>query len=97
MDRTPYVASDVENEAINILVRDIVRAISQHEGSFDRTFKTIVKKINRTKNMYTILDQSGNEREVKCAIPNANLSVGKHVYCTIPCGNLNGAYISGVL
>lgn len=89
----PYVASADENEAISILVRSIMNAIQESEGNFDRTFKTVVTKVSGT--TYTIRDQGGIERKVKCAIPGFTPKPGTSVWVTLPCNNLSRAFISG--
>ncbi len=60
----------------------------------DRTYKTAIKKI--TRKGYVVLDEAGCERTVPCGIPNVTLRAGQYVYVTLPQGNLNEMYISGV-
>ncbi len=61
----------------------------------DRTFKSVIIEIDRKG--YVILDETGNKRTVKCAIPNAELKVGKHVWVKVPCSDLKGMHICGVV
>jgi len=65
------------------------------DSKSDRTFPSVVKEINRKG--YVILDETGNERTVKCAIPNVDLKVGKHVWVKVPCGKLNQIHICGIV
>ena len=61
----------------------------------DRTFVSVVKEI--TPKGYIILDETGCERTVKCAIPNVELKAGKNVWVKIPRGNLNQMHICGIM
>jgi len=60
----------------------------------DRTYKTGITKI--TRKGYVVLDETGSERTVKCAVPGVELRAGQMVWVTMPCGRLNDMYISGV-
>lgn len=82
-------------EAIGILVDEIVSLIKTHTHNYDVTFPSVVKQIN-TNGTYTVLDQSGVERKLKCAIPNVVLKVGQSVWVKIPCGVLENMHIYGV-
>lgn len=62
----------------------------------DQTFVSVVKHINPN-GTYTIQDISGADRNVKCAIPNVELKVGKNVWVKIPRGNLNQMHICGIM
>lgn len=92
--KKPYVASPDEKEAVQILVRNIVSAINEHEGSFDRTFKSVVVAIDNEK--YTILDESGTRRTVKSSIPNLPIKIGTSVWVRIPCMNTSQMHICGI-
>lgn len=71
-------------------------ALDNYTTNCDRTYMSVVTKVNANKT-YVIRDESGNERTVKCAIPNAGLSVGKNVWVKIPCGNIMKTHICGVV
>ncbi len=88
-----YIASQDDIDAINILVKEIVKAIKGNTVSCDRTFKSAVKEVN--KKGYIILDETGNERTVRCALPGIDLKVGDHVWVEVPCGRLKDSYICG--
>ncbi|MCM1234803.1 MAG: hypothetical protein NC489_32270 [Ruminococcus flavefaciens] len=60
----------------------------------DRTYKTVIKRIE--KNGYVITDESGQERTVKCVIPNARLRAGQGVWVTEPMSDIKNLFISGV-
>ncbi len=70
----------------------IDKKISEYKS--DRTYKTIIKRV--TTKGYVILDETGNERTVKCAIPGLELRAGQSVWIKIPCNNLKGMHIVGV-
>ena len=83
------------NEMINSLAREIAKAITHANANFDRTFISVVKKAN-SNGTYEVLDEYGNIRTCVLALPNVTLSEGERVYITIPCGNLNKIFISGI-
>lgn len=82
-------------EAVKILVKEIASLIKSHEHKYDKTFPSAVKDINRD-NTYTIVDDGGVKRKVKCSIPNAALKVGQYVWVKAPCGRLEDMHICGV-
>ena len=93
--------SDILNkdiQAVKLLVEQIVSAIKNHEHNYDRTFLSVVKGITvkGTVNYYTVQDESGVDRKVKCAIPNVQLTVGQSVWVIIPCGTIEKMHICGV-
>ncbi|MCM1134375.1 MAG: hypothetical protein NC400_02265 [Clostridium sp.] len=84
-----------DKEAIDILVKEIVKAIKGKSVNCDRTYKTVIKQI--TKKGYVILDESGNERTVQCCIPGLELKVMQSVWVKEPMGRLNDLHICGVI
>lgn len=60
----------------------------------DHTFKSVIKSV--ASKGYAIMDESGTDRIVKCAVPGAELKVGVAVWVKIPCGNLNEMHICGM-
>ena len=92
---TRNTSSQEDIEAINVLVKEIARAIRENTVNCDRTFKTVIKKV--TRKGYVILDESGSERTVPCCIPNANLSAGQMVWVKIPMGDVKEMHICNVV
>lgn len=88
------LSSQEDIEAINVLVKEIARAIRENTVNCDRTFKTAIKKV--TPKGYIILDESGSERCVGCCIPNVSLRAGQMVWVKIPMGDVKGMYICNV-
>ncbi len=82
-------------EAINVLVKEIVKAIRGNTVNCDRTYRTVIKRI--TKNGYVIIDETGSERTVPCYVPNVTLRVGQSVYVKEPLGNLKALHICNVI
>lgn len=82
-------------EAVRILVKEIASLIKTHEHKYDKTFSSVIKAIKKD-NTYTIIDEAGAERKVKCSIPNAVLKTGQYVWVKIPCGRLEDMHICGV-
>lgn len=82
-------------EAVNVLVKEIARAIRENTVNCDHTFKTVVKQV--TPKGYVILDESGSERTVGCCIPNITLYAGQMVWVKIPMGDVKGMYICNVV
>ena len=78
-------------EAINVLVKEIVKAVRGNVVNCDRTFKTVIKGID--KNGYVITDQAGQERTVPCGIPNVELKLGQSVYVKEPMGKISELHI----
>lgn len=61
----------------------------------DRTYRSVVRTI--TAKGYVVLDDMGNERTVKCCIPNVTLKAGQGVWLKEPMGNLKALHICGVI
>jgi len=60
----------------------------------DITYKSVIKEI--TPKGYVVLDRTGSERTVKCAIPNIELSKGQNVWVKMPQGQIKDMHICGV-
>ncbi len=60
----------------------------------DITYKSVIKDI--TPKGYIILDETGSERNVKCAIPSLVLKKGQNVWVKIPRGQIKDMHICGV-
>ncbi len=60
----------------------------------DLTYKSVIKEI--TPKGYVILDRTGSERTVKCAMPNIVLSKGQTVWVKMPQGQIKDMHICGV-
>ena len=89
---------DLSNKNINaveMLAEQIVKLIKTHEHKYDRTFASAVKSINKD-NTYTIMDDGGVERKVKCSIPNVTLKIGQYVWVKIPSGKIEEMHICGL-
>ena len=84
-------------EAVDVLIRNILKAIDEIQQNIksDRTFPSAIKKVN-SNNTYVILDDSGQERTVKCSIPGLELKAGMNVWVTVPMGKLVMMFVSGV-
>lgn len=91
---TKNTSSQEDIEAINVLVKEIARAIRENTVNCDRTFKTVIKKV--TSKGYVILDESGSERTVGCCIPNVSLKAGQMVWVKVPCGNIKLLHVCGL-
>ena len=87
--------SQEDTEAIDVLVKEIVKAIKGNTANCDRTYKTVIKKV--VKKGYVILDETGNERTVKCCIPGVELRAGQMVYVKEPMGKLKELHICNVI
>lgn len=81
-------------EAINVLVKEIVKAVRGNVVNCDRTFKTAIKKV--TPKGYVILDESGSERCVGCCIPDLKLRIGQAVYVKMIQGKVKDMHICGI-
>ncbi len=77
------------------LLKTIKYAIDRKAINCDRTYKTVIKRID--KNGYVIIDETGSERTVPCGIPNVTLRTGQSVYVKEPSGKLNELHICGVV
>ncbi len=60
----------------------------------DITYKSVIKEI--TPKGYVILDRTGSERTVKCAMPNIELCKGQTVWVKIPMSDIRNMHIVGV-
>lgn len=87
-------SSQEDIEAVNVLVKEIARAIRENVVNCDRTFKTVIKQV--APKGYIILDESGSERTVGCCIPNVSLKAGQMVWVKIPMGDIKRMYICNV-
>ena len=90
--------SEVMNDdikAVAMLAKEFVNLIKTHEHKYDRTFSSAVKSINND-STYTIMDDGGVNRNVRCAIPNVALRVGQYVWVKVPSGRLEDMHICGV-
>ena len=83
-----------DKEAVDILVKEIVKAIRQKEEKCDRTYRSVIKEV--TPKGYVVLDEAGGERTVKCCIPGVTLNKMQRVLVTVPCGKLGEMFVSGV-
>lgn len=84
-------------EAVDILVKNILKAIKEIQQNTNSTqvFPSVIKAVN-SNNTYTILDDSGQERNVKCSIPGLELKAGMNVWVTVPMGKVGMMFVSGV-
>ncbi len=76
------------------ILKTIKYAIDRKTINCDRTYKTIIKRIN--KKGYVILDRAGSERIVQCSIPGMELRTGQTVWVKEPMGDIKGLHICGV-
>lgn len=70
-------------------------ALDSLKAKADRTIPAIIKSVN-SNNTYTILADSGQERNVKCSIPGLELKAGMNVWATVPMGKVGMMFVSGV-
>ncbi len=82
-------------QALDILIKEFVNLIKTHEHKYDKTFASAIKSINKD-STYTIMDDGGVERKLKCSIPNAVLKVGQYVWVKVPSGRLEDMHICGI-
>lgn len=80
--------------AADEILKAIKYAVERQKVNCDRTYKSIIKGIN--KKGYVVLDRTGSERTVKCCIPGIELRPGQSVYVKEPMGDLKGLHICGV-
>lgn len=93
---TETISTNPEDiEAINVLVKEIVKAVRGNVVNCDRTYRTVIKRI--VKKGYVILDETGNERTVSCCIPGLELKAGQGVYIKMMQGQLKDMHICGVV
>lgn len=82
-------------EMVNVLAKQIVNVAKISFTEYNRTFVSVIKAIG-SKNTYTILDEYNIERVVPMGVPYISLSIGQRVYVTVPNGDINKMYISGI-
>ena len=80
--------------AADEILKTIKYAVERQKINCDRTYKSIIKGIN--KKGYVVLDRTGSERTVKCCIPGIELRPGQSVYVKEPMGDLKGLHTCGV-
>lgn len=83
------------SEAITVLAKQISNSLDYSKKNYDRTFISVVR-VKNNDGTYIIIDEYGDERKCVLSIPNITLDVGQKVFVTIPQGNLNQLYISGI-
>ncbi len=78
------------------ILKSIQIMIDKKIGDYkaDRTYKSVIKRI--TKKGYVIIDETGSERTVPCAIPNVELRPMQSVWVKEPMGNVRNLHIVGV-
>lgn len=87
---------DKENiDAINVLVKEIIKAIRGNVVNCDRTYQSIIKNI--TSKGYVVLDSTGSERTVSCCIPDLNLKVMQRVWLKEPMSDIKNLHICGIV
>lgn len=79
------------------LIKSIQTTFDQELKNYkaDRTYKSVIKNV--TAKGYIILDETGCERMVKCAIPGLSLHAGQHVWVKEPLADIRNIHICGVL
>ncbi len=82
-------------EAINVLVKEIVKAIRGNTVNCDRTYQSVIKQI--TPKGYVVLDSTGSERTVGCCIPGLELRPMQSVWVKEPMGEIRNLHICGVV
>lgn len=82
-----------KDEIIRSIQTMVDRRIANHKT--DRTYRSVIRAI--TSKGYVVLDDTGNERTVKCCIPNVTLQTGQSVWVKEPMGNLKALHICGVI
>jgi len=83
---------DFKTEILKSIQTMIDRKLDNYKA--DRTYKSVIKRI--TKKGYVVLDSTGSERTVPCAIPNVELRPMQSVWVKEPMGDLKGIHICGV-
>ena len=77
------------------ILKTIKYAVDRKAVNCDRTYRTIIKRID--KSGYVITDQAGQERTVSCGIPIVELRPGQSVYVKEPMGNLKELHICSIV
>lgn len=83
-----------ETDAIDVLVKYILRAVDKKIINCDKTYKSVIKAIT-TKGY--VIDINGSEKIVKCCIPNIELKVGQIVWVKEPMGVYRDTHICGIV
>lgn len=78
------------------IIATIKYALERQTLKYDQTFLSTVEKVN-SDGTYTVRDNSGATRNVKCSIPSLTPKTGQSVYVCIPSGNLNRIHICGIV
>ncbi len=84
---------DFKTEILKSIQIMIDRKLNNYKA--DRTYKSVIKTIN--KKGYVITDLTGSERTVPCCIPNAVLRPMQSVWVKEPMGKLNELHICGIV
>ena len=84
---------DIGKEIIKSIQVMIDKRLENYKA--DKTYKSVIKSINS--NGYVILDSSGNERTVKCIIPNIELKISQSVWVKEPMGDIKNIHICGIV
>lgn len=79
------------------IIKTIKYALEKYDSGRDKSFKSVVKNFGTKSGTYIILDESGQERTVKCCVPGLDLKVGTRVWVKIPGGKLNDMHIYGIV
>ena len=82
------------NNLADEILNTIKYALDRKESDCDRTYRTVIKRID--KNGYVITDLTGSERTVPCCIPNVELRPMQSVYVKEPMGDLKGIHICSI-
>ncbi len=77
------------------LLKTIKYAIDRKAVNCDRTYRTVIKRIE--KNGYVITDDNGSERMVPCCIPGLELRTMQSVWVKEPMSNVRNLHICGVV
>lgn len=83
---------DFRTELLRSIQTTFDQKLNSHKA--DRTYQSVIKSI--TAKGYVILDETGNERIVKCAIPGLILHAGQHVWVKEPLADIRNIHICGV-
>lgn len=84
---------DFKKEIFRSIQTTIDRKLNNYKA--DRTYKSVIREI--TAKGYVILDETGNERTVKCAIPGLVLHTGQYVWVKEPLADIRNIHICGIL
>ena len=83
---------DFKTEILRSIRIMIEREIRNYKA--DKTYASVIQSINAKG--YVILDDTGHERTVPCAIQGISLSPGQRVYIKAPLGDLKQLHICGI-